>query len=73
MQLRVPTITDPSSDLGTTSASISYSLDPGDEVWIGIDLGSVTDNPNDFTHGQIIEVKLHTAAGNEYPRSVELP
>ena len=26
-----------------------------------------------FTSGQIIEVKLHTAAGNEYPKSVQLP
>jgi len=65
-------ISDPSAEL-STEASISESLDPGDEVWIGIDLGPVSNNPNGFTHGQIIEVKLHTAAGNEYPRSVELP
>ena len=26
-----------------------------------------------FTSGQIIEIKLHTAAGNEYPKSVQLP
>ena len=33
-------------------------------------------NPNintNFTSGQIVEVKIHTAAGNEYPKSVQLP
>jgi len=26
-----------------------------------------------FSSGQIVEVKLHTASGNEYPKSVQLP
>jgi len=26
-----------------------------------------------FSHGIIVEVKIHTAAGNEYPKSVQLP
>ena len=26
-----------------------------------------------FTSGQVVEIKLHTAAGNEYPKSVQLP
>ena len=64
-------ISDP-SELDTTT-SIKYSLDPGDEVWVGIDLGKVEGNTDGFTSGQIIEVKLHTAAGNEYPKSVQLP
>ena len=60
----------PSDDYNTT---INYGMDTGDSLWIVINLGSVNNNPNGFTHGQIIEVKLHTAAGNEYPKSVQLP
>jgi len=30
-------------------------------------------NSDGFKPGQIVEVKLHTAAGNEYPKSVQLP
>ena len=30
-------------------------------------------NTYTFTSGQVVEIKLHTAAGNEYPKSVQLP
>jgi len=26
-----------------------------------------------YSSGQIVEIKVHTAAGNEYPKSVQLP
>ena len=48
--------------------NIGIGLNPGDEVDITITLNSTY-----YEHGQIIEVKLHTAAGNEYPKSVQLP
>jgi len=44
-----------------------HSLDPGDSGTITITLGT------GYISGQIVEVKLHTAAGNEYPKSVQLP
>jgi len=31
------------------------------------------DNPVDFNHGASIEVKIHTAAGKEYPKTIVLP
>ncbi len=46
---------------------------------ISIPAGEIEDfviilkNNDEFNPGQIIEVKLHTAAGNEYPKSVQLP
>ena len=44
-----------------------HSLEPGKEgkIEISLDTGYIS--------GQIVEVKLHTAAGNEYPKSVQLP
>ena len=47
----------------------TYSLPTGEEKTFVIPL-----NVNDgFKSGQIVEVKLHTAGGNEFPKSVQLP
>ena len=70
---RSAAITDPTATELSYNTTISYSIDSGEELWISINLGAVNNNPNGFTHGQIVEVKLHTAAGNEYPKSVQLP
>ena len=51
-------------------STISQSLASGDELKLVIDLGTIGST---FKHGQIVEVKIHTVAGNEYPRSVQLP
>ena len=52
-----------STDKGT------YPLHTGDEKTFVIPLCS----KDDFKSGQIVEVKLHTAGGNEFPKSVQLP
>ena len=47
----------------------TYSLASGDEVTFVVPLSK----QDDFASGQIVEIKIHTAAGNEYPKSVQLP
>jgi len=42
-------------------------------VTTGSSVKMVVALPNTFTSGQIVEVKIHTASGNEYPKSVQLP
>jgi len=46
----------------------SKTLDPGDTVEIHVYL-----DLNKYSSGQIVEIKLHTASGQEYPKSVQLP
>ena len=53
------------------SSTLSEStITPGQRAVFVITL---SDDVQDFSHGVIVEVKLHTAAGNEYPKSVQLP
>jgi len=47
----------------------TYSLPVGKQVTLVIPIAS----GDGFSSGQIVEVKIHTAAGNEYPKSVQLP
>ena len=47
----------------------TYSLPVGQQVTLVVPIAS----GDDFSSGQIVEVKIHTAAGNEYPKSVQLP
>ena len=56
---------------GTVSGTLSVALKPGESKTITFDLTS--GDTYKFTSGQVVEVKLHTAAGNEYPKSVQLP
>ena len=49
--------------------SNTYSVSTGSQVTLVIPIAS----GDGFISGQSIEVKLHTAAGNEYPKSVQLP
>ena len=60
---------DSTSYSGTNLQSISVSLPSGGEKDIYIYLKDTTN----FDSGQTIEVKIHTAAGNEYPKQVTLP
>lgn len=51
---------------------VAYKIDnktinPGDTTAIHILLGSP------FTHGQMVSVKIHTASGRDYPKTVTLP
>ena len=46
----------------------TYTLSAGSEVVIEISI-----NDGDFTSGQSVEVKIHTASGQEYPKLVNLP
>jgi len=48
--------------------SPDIALSTGKETQI-----TLTISGDPFVSGQIIEIKLHTAAGNEYPKSVQLP
>ena len=56
------------SEFRNLNTTLPYSLSAGDKVTITFSLAS-----DGFKAGQIVEVKLHTAAGNEYPKSVQLP
>ena len=70
-----------SSSLGTAGSinyadrsSISYPLNPGEEVYGLIQLeknGAIGEG--NVTSGMTIEVMIQTAAGNQYPKSVTLP
>lgn len=51
---------------------IAYKIDqttinPGETTAIHILLGSP------FTHGQMVSIKIHTASGRDYPKTVTLP
>jgi len=54
-----------------TFPSLPQSLSPGSQTTLTLTVQPKT--TSSLSSGQIIEVKLHTAAGNEYPRSVQLP
>jgi len=57
----------PYKDVSGASVTLPDALSPGDEGQVTVEL------PNTFKAGQIVEIKIHTAAGNEYPKSVQLP
>jgi len=57
------------SSISPTAVTSGYSLSAGSEVTITITLSS----GNEFVSGQSIEVKVHTASGQEYPKLVNLP
>ncbi|RLG81436.1 MAG: DUF4352 domain-containing protein [Thermoprotei archaeon] len=50
------------------TASISIPVKSGETATIVLSIAGDT-----FTSGQTIEIKLHTAAGYEYPRQITLP
>ena len=52
-----------------TVTSLPEPLPTGESRTIKISIGS----GSGFKSGQIVEIKVHTAAGNEYPKSVQLP
>ena len=57
-----------------TLPSDGIGIRTGEEYTINIIIDNNNPNLNtDFSSGQIVEVKIHTAAGNEYPKSVQLP
>ena len=45
----------------------SKTINPGDTTAIHILLGSP------FTHGQMVSIKIHTASGRDYPKTITLP
>ncbi|RLF13613.1 MAG: DUF4352 domain-containing protein, partial [Thermoprotei archaeon] len=55
--------------------NISISLDPGETVYISVYLkeGASVGGTGTLSSGVSIEVKLHTAAGKEYPKLLTLP
>ncbi len=56
------------SESGVIAYNISdKTVNPGDSTTIHILLGSP------FTHGQMVSVKIHTASGRDYPKTVTLP
>ena len=54
-------------DGGTTFNELPIKT--GETKTLTVTIGAV----DPFSHGIIVEVKIHTAAGNEYPKSVQLP
>ncbi len=51
-----------------TNTTLPVSLKPGENLTLYIDLGY-----ENFTHGQMIEVRVRTASGRDYYRAVQLP
>ncbi len=45
-----------------------FTLGQGEETTLYIDLSMDT-----FSHGQMVDIKIHTASGGLYPKSVTLP
>jgi len=58
----------------TKTISLPLSLPAGGTIPIAI---NITNQQNaqsgNFTSGQMVEIKLHTASGKEYPKQVTLP
>jgi len=54
----------------TATGVNTVTIPTGRSVNFTISLNATAGN---YISGQIVEVKLHTAAGNEYPKSVQLP
>ena len=54
-----------------TLTSISIAVNKGNSVTVSILLGQST--ANGFTAGTRVDLKVHTAAGRDYPTSVKLP
>jgi len=58
---------------GSTAVNFGSS-----DQWISVNTGSSTTlyvflDTDNYSSGQIVEIKVHTASGNEYPKSVQLP
>ena len=60
--------TDTTSGSYTPGQTIDIKLASGDSVIIYLYLSNSA-----FDSGQTVEIKIHTAAGNEYPKQVTLP
>jgi len=65
---------------GDVNAEVAYQKGASWTIFTGnvpVTTGSsvkmVVALPDTFISGQIVEVKIHTASGNEYPKSVQLP
>jgi len=56
-----------------TIGTKSIPLPTGASKTILINITSSVQNIGTFTSGQMVEVKLHTASGKEYPKQVTLP
>ena len=56
------------NNVSLVTPSLPYSLASGTRVSIEIRLGN-----QEFMHGATVEIKIHSAAGNEYPKQVTLP
>ncbi len=54
----------------TFTSGTGFTISSGGEATITIVIPN-TKNP-EFGHGQTVEIKLHTASGNEYPKQVTL-
>ena len=68
--INITAVTDTTSLFFNTTnfTRISVSVPTGKSATFAVVL-----NGTYYGSGQIVEVKLHTAAGNEYPKSVQLP
>jgi len=51
----------------------SNTIPAGSEDTITITISSSSSGGNTFSSGQMVEVRLHTASGKEYPKMVTLP
>jgi len=58
-----------SSYSGSNLTSINIPLKAGGNATITIEIKG----NSDFSSGQMVEIKLHTASGKEYPKQVTLP
>jgi len=57
----------------SNSGTIPLPAGQDKTITITIPSGTVTCLSTKFTSGQMVEVKLHTASGKEYPKQVTLP
>jgi len=55
------------------SPTTGISLKAGENINITIKIGGTSTSIGTFSSGQMVEIKLHTASGKEYPKQVTLP
>ncbi len=61
----------PASDYGTSvdvKSQLPLDINSGENITLTIVLSSPP-----FTHGQMVNIKIHTASGRDYPTTVTLP
>jgi len=56
------------NNINISNVQLPLTLEPGEEKTIYIDLSMDL-----FSHGQMVDVKIHTASGGLYPKMVTLP